>query len=69
LFGGLRTLLGDRQVMELVISVSFYMMVARVIENSGVPIEDGGGPSLQEVADARRKTLLALQAASPGSPV
>lgn len=69
LFGGMRTLLGDRQVMELVISVSFYMMVARVIENSGVPIEDGGGPSLQEVADARRKTLLALQAASPGSPV
>lgn len=67
LFGRLRTLLGDRQVMELIISVGFYMMVARVIENSGVPIEEGGGPSLEEVAEARRRTLLALQPAPPGS--
>jgi 4-carboxymuconolactone decarboxylase len=65
-FADLRSLIGDRQVMELVISVSFYMMVARVIENSGVPIEEGGGPSLQEVADARRRTLVALQGAQHG---
>lgn len=65
-FAALRSLIGDRQLMELVISVGFYMMVARVIENSGVPVEEGGGPSIQEVADARRKTLMALQAAQQG---
>ena len=64
-FAALRSLIGDQQVMELVISVGFYMMVARVIENSGVPVEDGGGPSLQEVADARQRTLQALQASQP----
>lgn len=66
-FAALRSLLGDQQVMELIISVGFYMMVARVIENSGVPVEDGGGPSIQEVADARQRTLDALQAAQTGS--
>ena len=66
LFSRLRSQLGDRQVMELVISVGFYMMVARVIENSGIPIEEGGGPSLQEVSDARQKTLRSLQAAPQG---
>lgn len=66
-FAKLRSLISDRQVMELVISVGFYMMVARVIENSGVPLEEGGGPSLQEVADARQKTLLALKETQQGA--
>lgn len=66
LFAQLRSQLGDRQVMEWVISVGFYMMVARVIENSGIPIEEGGGPSLQEVSEARQKTLRSLRAAQPG---
>ena len=63
LFAELRTRLGEQQVMELLISVGFYMMVARVIENTGIPIEEGGGPSQQEVAQAREKTLRALAAA------
>lgn len=63
-FARLRTVLGDRQVMELVISVGFYMMVARVIENTGIPVEDGGGPSLQEVRASRERTLQALR--TPG---
>jgi len=61
LFSTLLANLGGQQVMELIISVGFYMMVARVIENTGIPIEDGGGPSVQEVARAREKTLRSLR--------
>jgi alkylhydroperoxidase family enzyme len=59
-FADLRQRLGDQQVMELVISVGFYMMVARVIENTGIPVEEGGGPSLEQVAQARERTLREL---------
>ena len=53
-------LLGQQQTMELLISIGFYMMVVRVIENTGIEIEIDGGPSQDEVAQARIMTLAAL---------
>ena len=42
--------LGMEQMMELLVLVGTYAMLARVLENTGVEIEDGGGPCPIEVA-------------------
>ncbi len=47
--------LGQRQVMELMITVGFYMMAARIMENTEVDLEAGGGPSLEEARRLREK--------------
>jgi 4-carboxymuconolactone decarboxylase len=60
LFSECVNLLGQQQTMELLISIGFYMMVVRVIENTGIEIEIDGGPSQDEVAQARIMTLAAL---------
>lgn len=42
LFKELLTQLGNRQIMELVLTIGFYMMVCRVLENFEVEIEPPG---------------------------
>ena len=42
--------LGLEQTMELLVLVGTYAMLARVLENAGVEVEDGSGPPLSEVA-------------------
>jgi len=45
--------LGERQAMELMITIGFYMMAARLMENTEVDLEAGGGPSLEEAKRLR----------------
>lgn len=52
--------LGSQETMELLITIGFYMMVVRLIENTGIEIESGGGPSPEEVKRARKQTLARL---------
>ena len=49
--------LGARQVIVLIVAIGFYGMVVRLLENTAVEIEAGGGPSLDEVARSRRSML------------
>lgn len=48
-------MLGQRQTMELMITIGFYMMAARLMENIEVDLEAGGGPSLEEARQMRAK--------------
>ena len=48
-------MLGERQTMELMITIGFYMMAARLMENIEVDLEAGGGPSLEEARQMRAK--------------
>ncbi len=67
--------LGMEQTMELLVLVGTYAMLARVLENTGVEIEDGGGPCPMEVAQLygpqasgwpRRRRPAAAGATTPG---
>lgn len=43
---GVRAHLSDREVLELTLSIGFYMMVSRVLETFGVDLEDDATPTL-----------------------
>lgn len=45
--------LGAQQTMELMVVVGFYMMAARIMENTEIEIEAGGGPSVEEAQRLR----------------
>lgn len=49
LFAAVVAALGNEQTMELLITIGFYMMAARIMENTQIEIETAGGPSMQEV--------------------
>ncbi len=69
--------LGLEQTMELLVLIGTYRMLAQVLENTGVEIEDGNGPPPSEVArlfgnqsggwQSRRSTF-EFDAITPGSP-
>lgn len=67
--------LGMEQTTELLVLVGTYLMLARVLENTGVEIEDGGGPCPNEIAQIfgrqasgwpRRRSPAAAAATTPG---
>ncbi len=69
--------LGLEQTMELLVLIGTYRMLAQVLENTGVEIEDGDGPPLNEVAKLfgcqsggrqSRRSLPETDATTPGSP-
>ena len=42
--------LGRELTMELLVIIGLYVMLAQVLENTGVALEEGGGPSQQDVS-------------------
>lgn len=60
--------LGERRTIELLVTIGFYMMVVRLLENTGVEIEAGGGPSLDEVARSRQSMLARYAPREPDAP-
>lgn len=67
--------LGMEQMIELLVLVGTYAMLARVLENTGVEIENGGGPCPMEVAQLygpqasvwpRRRRAAGAPATTPG---
>ena len=49
LFAEAAAALGNELMMELLIVIGLYVMLARVLENAEVALEEGGGPSQQDV--------------------
>jgi alkylhydroperoxidase family enzyme len=49
LFAALTTALGHELTMELLVVIGLYVMLAQVLENTEVALEEGGGPSQQDV--------------------
>lgn len=43
--------LGNEVLMELLVVIGLYVMLAQVLENAQVELEEGGGPSQQSVSD------------------
>jgi 4-carboxymuconolactone decarboxylase len=50
LFATATAALGYEQTMELVIIIGTYVMLAQVLENAEVELEEGGGPAQEDVA-------------------
>lgn len=49
LFAATAAVLGHERTMELLIVIGAYVMLAQVLENAGVDVEEGGGPVQQDV--------------------
>ena len=49
LFAAAVAALGHERTMELLIVIGLYVMLAQVLENAEVALEEGGGPSQQDV--------------------
>jgi alkylhydroperoxidase family enzyme len=49
LFAATAAALGDEQTMELLVIIGTYVMLAQVLENAGVELEQGVGPSPRDV--------------------
>ncbi len=49
LFAAAVAALGNELMMELLIVIGLYVMLAQVLENAEVALEEGGGPSQQDV--------------------
>lgn len=49
LFAATAAALGNEQTMELLVIIGTYVMLAQVLENTGVELEQGVGPSPQDV--------------------
>jgi 4-carboxymuconolactone decarboxylase len=49
LFAATVSALGHESTMELLIIIGLYVMLAQVLENTEVGLEEGGGPALQDV--------------------
>ncbi len=49
LFAAATAALGHERTMELLVVIGLYVMLAQVLENAEVALEEGGGPSQQEV--------------------
>jgi len=49
LFAEALKVLGHELTMELLIVIGLYVMLAQVLENAGVALEEGGGPSQEDV--------------------
>jgi len=49
LFAATVTELGNEQTMELLMVIGLYVMLAQVLENAEVELEEGGGPAQQDV--------------------
>jgi alkylhydroperoxidase family enzyme len=45
---------GHEQAMELMIVIGTYVMLAQVLENTEVGLEEGGGPAMEDVAKVFR---------------
>ncbi len=51
LFAAALAALGEELVMELLIVIGLYVMLAQVLENAEVGLEDGGGPAQRDVQE------------------
>ena len=49
LFAATAAAFGHEQTMELLIVIGTYVMLAQVLENTGVELEEGGGPAIEDV--------------------
>jgi alkylhydroperoxidase family enzyme len=49
LFAQAAAALGNELMIELLIVIGLYVMLAQVLENAEVALEEGGGPSQQDV--------------------
>jgi hypothetical protein len=49
LFAAVTAALGHELTMELLVVIGLYVMLAQVLENTEVALEEGGGPSQQDV--------------------
>ena len=49
LFAAVTAALGHELTMELLLVIGLYVMLAQVLENTAVELEEGGGPSEQDV--------------------
>ena len=49
LFAATTAALGHELTMELLVVIGLYVMLAQVLENTEVALEEGGGPSQQDV--------------------
>ena len=70
LFAATVAKLGAQQTMELMVVVGFYMMAARIMENTEIEIEAGGGPSVEEAKRLRAEVAarIAREAAAANGP-
>jgi alkylhydroperoxidase family enzyme len=46
---------GDREIVEVILTVGFYMMMARLTEAVGVELDAAGGMALYQVGKNRGK--------------
>ena len=51
LFSAVTAALGHELTMELLVVIGLYVMLAQILENTEVELEDGGGPSQQDVQE------------------
>ncbi len=46
---GLQTFLPEAELIELIVTISYYMMIARILESTGVDMEEGGAPAPEAI--------------------
>jgi 4-carboxymuconolactone decarboxylase len=64
-FALMTTHFDHQEIVELLVTIGLYMSAARIMENLEIEIEDGGGPTLDEIRRLRPESI-APDAATSG---